>query len=324
MDYNQFISDLPPNKTVVFSSAEQNEQAMRRLGVNQHDVRQLGRGKFRSDMAIQSAGEVLVGSDRFNRAVSMYLEPPEGTVGLIVFRSANGEFRASGENVANDKLVVLPSGSGIEIMATDLCGCDAIAVPEARFIEITEALCPTPKSVRPEKTTVVEGNTAQLHAQRKAVLDMVAVSDADPHVERISNLLATMIGWMGHYSNRWRPEGLTVNGARTRVAKQAREFIEAYYRNVVLMEDLCRVTGVGIRTLQRCFREYFDLTVTEYVKILRLDKAHRELATANPKQETVSAIAMQTGFTHLGRFSVEFREHFGESPFKTLAASRSE
>lgn len=249
----------------------------------------------------------------------MCLEPPQGTVGLLVFRSATGQFRASGKNVANDKFVILPNGSGTDIVAPDLCGSEAITFPEARFTEMTETLCPTPKSVRPEGMTVVEGNTAQLHALRKAVLRLVANPDSDAEDERVSNLLATTVGWMGHSSSRCRPEGLTVNGARSRVAKQAREFIEAHYREAVHLEDLCRVTGVGLRTLQRSFREYFDLTVREYLKTLRLDAAHRDLATAHPEQDLVTTIAMQHGFTHLGRFSVEFRERFGESPSETLA-----
>lgn len=318
MDYEQFRSDLPADRTIVFSSAEENEETMRRLGVNQQ-VRQLGRGKFRADMVVRNAGEVTVFSDRFSRAISMYLEPPKGMVGLLFFLSANGQFRASGENVANDKLVVLPRGSGTDIVAPDLCGSQAIGIPEARFIEMTETLCPTPKSVRPEEMTVVEGDTAQLHALRRAVLDLVADPGSDQDDEWVSSLLAAAIGWMGHSSNRWRPEGLTVNGAKSRIARQAREFIEAHYREAVHLEDLCRVTGVGLRTLQRSFREYFDLTVSEYLKTLRLDAAHRDLATAHREHDPVSTIALQNGFTHLGRFSVEFRERFGESPSETLA-----
>jgi transcriptional regulator GlxA family with amidase domain len=85
------------------------------------------------------------------------------------------------------------------------------------------------------------------------------------------------------------------------------------------MEDLCRVTGVGVRTLQRCFRQYFDFSITAYLKTLRLDAARRALAAARPLQDSVTKIALQHGFTHLGRFSVEFRERFGDSPREILA-----
>jgi AraC-like DNA-binding protein len=90
------------------------------------------------------------------------------------------------------------------------------------------------------------------------------------------------------------------------------------------MEDLCRVTGVGVRTLQRCFREYFDMTISEYLKTKRLDAARRELDGARPDAHTVTEIALNHGFNHLGRFSVEFKERFGESPGKTLATKEGQ
>jgi transcriptional regulator GlxA family with amidase domain len=77
---------------------------------------------------------------------------------------------------------------------------------------------------------------------------------------------------------------------------------------------------VSGRTLQRCFREYFDLTITDYVKTVRLDTARREMLTAHPSVTSVAAIAMRHGNAHLGRFSVDYRERFGESPKDTLAA----
>ena len=104
-----------------------------------------------------------------------------------------------------------------------------------------------------------------------------------------------------------------------RVAKLAQEFIEENYREVVRIEDLCRVTGVGVRTLQRCFREYFDLTITDYLKNVRLNAANRMLRAAHPLQDSVASIALAQGFTHLGRFSVEFGKRFGKSPRDTLA-----
>ncbi len=318
MEYEEFASDLPQHGTLAFTSAEENEETMRRLGVNQ-EVRQLGKGKFRCDMAVRSTEQADLFVDRFSKAVSIYLEPPAGTVGLLVFRSASGQFLASGDNVANDKLVVFPVGSGADIVAPDLIGSEAVLVPEARFIEMTEVLCPTPKSVRPDRMAVIEGDTTQLHVLRKALIDLVAHPNSDPDPERVSNLIAEMIAWMGHSSSHWRPEGLIFNGARRRVAKLAQEFIEAHYREAVHIEDLCRVTGVAVRTLQRCFREYFDLTITEYLKTVRLDAASRELLAAHPLHGSVSTIARQHGFTHLGRFSEEFRERFGKLPREALA-----
>jgi AraC-like DNA-binding protein len=317
MTYEEFASDLPLHRTIVFTSAEENEETMQRYGVNQ-EVRQLGKGRFRAHLAVRSTEQAELFSDRFSTAVSMRLEPPAGTVGFLFPRGASGKFLASGENVANGKLVVLPDGSGTDIVASGPLGSEAILVTKARFVEMIEVLCPTPKSVRPERMVAIQGNTAQLRALRNAVLEFVARPELEPHPEEISNLLAATIAWMGDSSRQWQPEGFSVNGARRRVAKLAQEFLEEHYREAFRIEDLCRVTGVGVRTLQRGFREYFDLTISDYLKAVRLDATHRELVAAHPSQHSVAQIALRNGFSHLGRFSVGFRERFGESPRQTL------
>lgn len=318
MTYEEFSSDLPRHGTLGFTSAEQTEAVFKSHGVHQ-PMRQLARGRYRADLAVRSTEQADLFADRYNVACSIYLEPPAGAVALLFFRSAGGRFLASGESVANDKLVVMPRGSGSDLVTPDLFGSDAMTVPEARFIELTELLCATPKSVRPERVAVIQGDTGQLQALRRTLLELLAHPELDRNQERVSNLLAATIDWMGRYSGFWRPERLA-NGARSRFARLAREFIEEHYREAVRLEDLCRASGVGVRTLQRCFREYFDLTITEYLKTVRLDAAHRELAAADPVRESVSSIAVQHGFSHLGRFSVEFRERFAESPRETLAA----
>jgi AraC-like DNA-binding protein len=316
MTYEEFASELPLHRTMVFESAEKREEALQGYGIN-HEVRQLGKGKFRSDLAVRGTEQAELFSCRMNKAVSISLKPAVGMVGFLLARSANGQYSASGENVANDKLLVLPNGSGTEIVAPDLAGVDAIFVSESRFIEMTEVLCPT--FIRPERMAVIEGNAAQLHALRKAVIRMVCDPDFEPDHGLVSNLFAATIAWMENPSSHAVPEDLLVNGARTRTAKLAQEFIQEHYREAVHIEDLCRVTGIGVRTLQRCFREYFKMTITDYLNTVRLNSAHRELAAAHRSQESVTKIALRHGFTHLGRFSVKFREHFGESPSATLA-----
>jgi transcriptional regulator GlxA family with amidase domain len=52
--------------------------------------------------------------------------------------------------------------------------------------------------------------------------------------------------------------------------------------------------------------------------MLRLSAARGALLTANRKQVTVTEIATSFGFVELGRFSVEYRKVFGETPSQTL------
>lgn len=201
-------------------------------------------------------------------------------------------------------------------MTEGLAGSEVITVPVQRYAEMINALCP---QLKPGRVAVLGGNTAELHTLRKGVVDLLAHPEIDPRGEQAANLVAGTIVWMEDASAGWSPEIVGIAGAKTRVAKVAQEYIEERYSEVVRMEDLCRVTGVGVRTLRRCFRNYFGLTVMQYLKAVRLTAAHRELVASDPARNSVAAIALRHGFSHLGRFSVQFREHFGEAPREMLA-----
>jgi AraC-like DNA-binding protein len=316
MNYQSFASDLPRDRTITFRSAEEVEETFLQLGVNQQ-MRQLGRGSFRSDLTARSAGQVELFADRYSKSCRMYLEPPQGMVGLLFFRSARGRVLASGASVANDKLCFFPKGVVSGLVTSDLAGSEAIGIPESRFNEMFGLLCPT--CTRPDRMEVMEGNMKQLSALKRSVLNLLSQPGEHMDQEQLSNLLAASISWLGDSSGQSRPEGLWAYQVRRRVARLAEEYIEENYANPIHMEDICGVTGVGVRTLQRCFREYFEVTITDYILNVRLQNAYRELAIAHDPQKTVTRIAMQHGFRHLGRFSITFRQRYGISPNVVLA-----
>lgn len=322
MNYKDFAVDLPLDRSMQFTSAEEIEEELQNNGVEQK-TRQLGKGSFQARMANRSTEQAELFVDRYSTALSLQLELPAGTVGILFPRSANEQFLNCGEEVSNSALIAFPGGSELDIVTAGPAGSEAIGVSEERFDEMTQILCSEPGAVRLEQMTVIRGGTAQLNALRKAILELVVYPESDPSPEHLTNLLAATIVWMENSLSQQRPERIMLNGNRTRVAKQTREYIEGHYNRTVSMEDLCRATDVSVRTLQRSFREYFDLTIMDYLKMVRLDAAHRELASAHPSEYSVSNIAMRHGSTHFGRFSIEFRERFGESPSKTLAMQSS-
>ncbi|MGC4792182.1 helix-turn-helix transcriptional regulator [Micromonospora sp. DT178] len=64
---------------------------------------------------------------------------------------------------------------------------------------------------------------------------------------------------------------------------------------------------------------HHDTTPMRYVRQIRLERAHRDLQAADPSTGvTVTMIARRWGFTHLGRFSTDYRAAYGSSPSHTL------
>lgn len=100
-------------------------------------------------------------------------------------------------------------------------------------------------------------------------------------------------------------------------------------RAVELLEDmpeqpwttvrLAQEVHLSIRALQEGFRRHYDLPPMAYLREVRLRRAHRTLLEAQPASVRVQDVAVRFGFLHAGRFSVTYRQRYGESPSATLA-----
>jgi AraC family ethanolamine operon transcriptional activator len=105
---------------------------------------------------------------------------------------------------------------------------------------------------------------------------------------------------------------------RHRVARRAEEFLRAHLDRPVSICELCVESGAPRRTLMLGFREAFGIAPGAYHRRLRLNAARRELLHATTGEVTITAVALRWGFEHFGRFSVDYRQMFGESPRATL------
>ena len=89
------------------------------------------------------------------------------------------------------------------------------------------------------------------------------------------------------------------------------QFIELNAQRDVSLAEVAAQAHVTPRTLQLGFRTFYQLDPFDYIVQVRLDGAHRELLAANPRTDTVAAIARRWRFRHPGRFSGIYRNCAG-------------
>jgi AraC-like DNA-binding protein len=106
-----------------------------------------------------------------------------------------------------------------------------------------------------------------------------------------------------------------------RDVKRAVDYLEARLDAPVMLTDLVAVAGVPGRTLLKHFRDSKGVSPMRYLRNARFQRVRQALMAAQPG-ESVTTIAMNCGFAHMGRFSVEYRARFGESPSETLRQRR--
>jgi AraC-like DNA-binding protein len=89
----------------------------------------------------------------------------------------------------------------------------------------------------------------------------------------------------------------------------------------VRISDLCMALNASPRTLELAFSKTVGVGPHRFFRISRMNRARTMLLKADSRESRVTDIAEALGFSELGRFSVQYRELFGESPYETLRRS---
>jgi AraC-like DNA-binding protein len=100
-------------------------------------------------------------------------------------------------------------------------------------------------------------------------------------------------------------------------------WLDAHLAESITLDRLCAMSGVGGRGLQKSVMALRGQSPLEWVTARRLAAARARLLKGAVGVE-VSRVALDCGFTHLGRFSAAYRQAYGELPSTTLAAVRSQ
>lgn len=107
-----------------------------------------------------------------------------------------------------------------------------------------------------------------------------------------------------------------------RIVATVFELASAYPDDCLNVLTLANAAGVSIRQLQQSFIQFTGIAPSNWLRLRRLNAAHRDLLQASPSQTTVAEIAMRWSFWHLGRFSDAYQALFSEQPKHTLHRPR--
>jgi len=100
-------------------------------------------------------------------------------------------------------------------------------------------------------------------------------------------------------------------------------WLRGHLSEPVQLDRLAQIARVRPRTLETHFKMFLRTTPLGWVRRMRLARARRELLRADPQATvTVTSIAIGCGFTQLGRFAVQYRRAFGETPSATIQRAK--
>jgi len=106
-----------------------------------------------------------------------------------------------------------------------------------------------------------------------------------------------------------------------RDVKRAVDYIQAQLHSPMTIADIAEAAGIAGRTLFKHFQDFQGHSPMQYLRNARFAQVRAALMRAEP-EESVTDIATAWGFNHMGRFAVEYRKRFGESPSQSLRRGR--
>ena len=108
-------------------------------------------------------------------------------------------------------------------------------------------------------------------------------------------------------------ENIVWRGVAPAAIRKAERYIHEHFAQPVTLLDIAHASGVPTRTLLDHFRRFRNTSPIRLLHDVRLEQARSRLLRPG-SERTVSEIAGQTGFGHLGRFAREYHARFGEYP----------
>jgi AraC-like DNA-binding protein len=134
--------------------------------------------------------------------------------------------------------------------------------------------------------------------------------------------------WTDHVASLWeaialaseaRGRSVTPRASLAQV-QRAEDFMAARFGEPLTLSDVSRAVGVGPRALQLAFHRHRRSSPLKFLHHRRLEEARRRLSQPG-SEVTVTTVAYECGFTHLGRFAEDYRRAFGEPPSRAIRSA---
>lgn len=110
--------------------------------------------------------------------------------------------------------------------------------------------------------------------------------------------------------------------ASRRTVDRARDLMLSLEGKSMTLLDVCRQVGASPRKLTYCFREQLGVSPGYYWKVIRLNRARKDLQRAAPDGTDIYSVVARHGFWHLSQFSQDYKRHFVERPSDTVRNAR--
>ncbi|MGB5276470.1 MAG: helix-turn-helix domain-containing protein [Gammaproteobacteria bacterium] len=292
------------------------------------ECRQLAQGRFSATALQVATGNVLLSRLTANLVLEAEGNPPPGmiTVGIPTAKCRPFVWRHQHTNAKTLQFY----SPGTELLVNTSGAFDAIdlSFTETHLLEVAETLklYDAYKRLKHGRMVAVTNDDLEdLRQMSQWLVGLALTRHSAGNKSRMAHIMEfTLPGTLLRIMDK---PATTARGGRHSNSldafKRARSYIHSHDDANITVSDLCNLTHMSDRTLQKVFVAQCGVTPKAYIRAVRLSRAHAALLENCAETTSVTDVANYFGFWHIGQFAADYRALFSELPSETLARAIS-
>lgn len=299
-----------------FNDADHYSEAVRSWNL---ESRQLGRGQFGAEIRQLGCRNYILGHAQFGQKLHQVGMPPAGGWTFLIPNREGMQLLCRGQQQRGNQLVCLPWNCEMETVSHDFFDLLFITVSQERMeqklaqYELEADLFAGRELCDVDSRLLL---VIQFQLRRLIGLSLEDVIRDQGAIE------AELDSWLDYVIHAWsrgaRKPRVSVPVAQAKMLSRVIEHIDQHQKELIRLEDLCAHAGVSARTLQYAFKRKFQMTPKQYMQACRLDGVRK--AIRKQPSASISQLASEWGFWHMGQFAADYRKLFGVRPSESLSS----
>ena len=287
------------------------------------ELQQLDRGHFTAITQQVVSGAVLLSHFTASRRLEVHGKAPANLRTYGIPAEGCRPIVWGEQPSDSNTILVYRNGTELEIVSQPFSRAIDLSIPEDTLNQQCQTLGYPEIDAITGDNKLLTCTPKAMHALRSALYRVcLALSDSPSRIDTIGmqqeielelpQLLLSALCSAKAQPSRSTPE------RKQRALKKAVDYIKTFSNRPITLNVLCQETQVSARTLQSAFLDYFGMSPKAYLRVQRLNAAHKELFTASPVGTKVADVACRRGFWHMGQFAADYKRLFRELPSETL------
>ncbi len=287
-----------------------------RLG--EHRLIQTGPSGKTSYIKYKELGPLDISEHGYGSTAKLHIPPIQESYHLQFILSGSSEWNIAGHHfrLQQGDSIVIPPGDEYGMLYSPDCRKLIIKVPRSFLHQSAREfgyLVPS-SQIEFGRRPLPFDDSATLHNLLNDILAFQECTGA----ERASFYYCKLLT---HAILKTYDSNLCLPHSQTRLHDRQLEQIHHYLLDNITgelaIEDLARHCRISRKSVYNLFERELKMTPVAYIRRLRLESVYHELAH-KPGIRNITEVALKYGFTNLGRFAAQYREHIGELPSETL------